>query len=45
MTDYKSLVESLREEAKAVQAIEWDRPICTANHILEAADAIACQRA
>lgn len=40
MTDYKSLVESLREEAEAVKAIEWDIPICTSNHIKEAADAI-----
>ena len=40
MTDYKSLVESLREEADAVSAIEWEIPICTSNHIKEAADAI-----
>lgn len=36
----EELVKNLREEAEAVQAIEWDIPICTANHILEAADAI-----
>ena len=40
MNDYKELVEYLREEADAVQAIEWDIPICTENHIREAADAI-----
>ena len=40
MNDYKELVENLREEADAVQAIEWDIPICTENHIREAADAI-----
>lgn len=40
MTDYKELIEALREEAEAVQAIEWDIPICTSNHILDAADAI-----
>lgn len=40
MADYKELIEALREEAEAVQAIEWDIPICTSNHILDAADAI-----
>lgn len=40
MNDYKELVQNLREEAEAVQAIEWDIPICTENHIREAADAI-----
>lgn len=40
MTDYKELIEALREEAEAVQAIEWDIPICTSNHILDAAAAI-----
>lgn len=41
MNDYKELIENLREEADAVQAIEWDIPICTSNHIAQAADAIA----
>ena len=40
MTDYKKLCASLREEAEAVKAIEWDIPICTQTHILEAAEAI-----
>lgn len=40
MTDYKELIECLRGEADAVRAIEWDIPICTSNHILQAADAI-----
>lgn len=34
------LEENLREEADAVQAIEWDIPICTSNHIAQAADTI-----
>lgn len=40
MNDYKELIENLREEADAVQAIEWDVPICTSNHIAQAADTI-----
>ena len=40
MTDYKKLCASLREEAEAVKAIEWDIPICTQTHILESAEAI-----
>ena len=40
MSDYKELIQNLREEAEAVQAIEWDIPICTENHIREAADVI-----
>lgn len=40
MNNYKELIKNLREEADAVQAIEWDIPICTENHIREAADAI-----
>ena len=40
MNNYKELVASLREEAEAVQAVEWDIPICTSNHIAEAADVI-----
>ena len=40
MNNYKELVKYLREEAEAVQAIEWDIPICTENHIREAADVI-----
>lgn len=40
MNDYKELIANLREEAEAVQAIEWEIPICTDNHIREAADAI-----
>lgn len=40
MDDYKELIAALREEAEAVQAIEWEIPICTSNHIAEAADAI-----
>ena len=40
MSDYKELCASLREEAEAVQAIEWEIPICTDNHIREAADVI-----
>lgn len=45
MNDYKELIANLREEADAVQAIEWDIPICTDNHIREAADVIEQQRA
>lgn len=40
MNNYKELVAALREEAEAVKAVEWDIPICTSNHIAEAADAI-----
>lgn len=40
MSDIEKLVSALREEADAVQAIEWDIPICTSNHIREAADTI-----
>lgn len=40
MNDYKELITDLREEAEAVKAVEWDIPICTENHIREAADAI-----
>ena len=40
MSDYKDLVKYLREEADAVQAIEWEIPICTSNHINKAADVI-----
>ena len=40
MEDYKELVAALREEAEAVQAIEWEIPICTNNHIAQAADVI-----
>lgn len=40
MNDYKELVKYLREEADAVQAIEWEIPICTSNHIKQAADVI-----
>ena len=40
MTDYKELITALREEAEAVKAVEWEIPICTENHIREAADAI-----
>ena len=40
MNDYKELIANLREEAEAVQAIEWEIPICTDNHIREAADVI-----
>lgn len=40
MNDYKELVENLREEAEAVQDIEWEIPICTSNHINQAADVI-----
>lgn len=40
MTDYKELCAALREEAEAVKAIEWDIPICTQTHIIEAAEAI-----
>lgn len=40
MNDYKELCASLREEAEAVQAIEWEIPVCTDNHIREAADVI-----
>lgn len=40
MNDHKELCASLREEAEAVQAIEWEIPICTDNHIREAADMI-----
>ena len=40
MNDYKELVKCLREEADAVQAIEWEIPICTSNHIKQAADVI-----
>lgn len=40
MNNYKELVSALREEAEAVKAVEWDIPICTSNHIAEAADAI-----
>lgn len=40
MTDYKELISALREEAEAVKAVEWDIPICTSNHIAEAADVI-----
>lgn len=36
----KELIENLKEEADAVQAIEWEIPICTQNHILEAAETI-----
>ena len=38
--DYTELISTLREEADAVKAIEWEIPICTENHILEAADVI-----
>lgn len=34
------LVEMLRVEAEAVQAIEWEIPICTSKHLAQAADAI-----
>ena len=40
MSDYKELIQNLREEAESVQAIEWDIPICTENHIREATDVI-----
>lgn len=40
MKDYKELISALREEAEAVKAVEWDIPICTSNHIAEAADVI-----
>lgn len=40
MSDYEELVGDLREEAEAVKAVEWDIPICTSNHIADAADAI-----
>ena len=38
--DYKELIDNLLEEAKAVAGIEWEIPICTADHIREAAEAI-----
>lgn len=34
------MVNALREEADAVQAVEWEIPICTSNHIAMAADVI-----
>ena len=40
MNNYKELVKYLRDEAEAVQAIEWEIPICTSNHINQAADVI-----
>lgn len=40
MNNYKELIKNLHEEADTVQAIELDIPICTENHIREAADAI-----
>lgn len=40
MTDVKELVKALREEADWCKAIEWEIPICTEDHILEAADLI-----
>lgn len=40
MTDVTELVKALREEADWCQAIEWEIPICTEDHIREAADLI-----
>ena len=40
MTDYKELCAALREEAEYCQAIEWEIPICTEDHIRQAADVI-----
>lgn len=40
MTDVKELVKALREEADWCKAIEWEIPICTEDHIREAADLI-----
>lgn len=40
MTNYKELVAALREETETIKAVEWDIPICTSNHIAEAADVI-----
>ena len=40
MTDYKELCAALREEADWCKAIEWEIPICTEDHIREAADMI-----
>lgn len=34
------LVEMLRVEAEAVQAIEWEIPICTSKHLAQAADVL-----
>ena len=49
MTEYKELIKNLREEAEYCQAIEWDIPLCTEDHIRQAADVIEelvtkCQR-
>lgn len=40
MTDVKELVKALREEADWCKAIEWEIPICTEDHLREAADLI-----
>ena len=40
MSDYRELCERLREEADAVQGIEWEIPICTEDDMLAAAAAI-----